>query len=131
MYAMVLLTLGIGIIAVITRFRSVIAGEVKPKAYLLMDGEFSKPVITTTRCFNNQFELPVLFYAAGLACIAMGIPQSGSVLILAWIFVALRLIHALIHITYNHLLHRSIAFWSGFLVLIALWSVVLTSAHGA
>ena len=114
MYAMVLLTLGIGIIAVITRFRSVIVGEVKPKAYLLMNGEFSKPVIATTRCFNNQFELPVLFYAAGLACIAMEIPQSGSMLILAWVFVALRVLHALIHITYNHLLHRIIAFWSGF-----------------
>ena len=98
MYAMVLLTLGIGIIAVITRFRSVFAGEVKPKAYLLMDGEFSKPVIATTRCFNNQFELPVLFYAASLACIALDIPQSGSTLIFAWVFVALRLVHALIHL---------------------------------
>lgn len=128
MYAMVLLTLFIGLCAVYFRVKSVTTNAIKPRAYRLMDGDFPEPVVVSTRCFNNQFELPVLFYAGALAFIITGQTDNTPALTLAWTFVVLRVLHALIHMTYNHLLHRMIVYWSGFAVLIAFWTVVLMSA---
>jgi len=55
--------------------------------------------------FSNQFELPVLFYAA--VAIAVSLLMTDLLLVtLAWAFVGLRVIHAFIHLTYNDVLHR-------------------------
>ena len=47
-------------------------------------------------CFHNQFELPVLFYAV-VAFILITSTNSFVFVLLAWIFVAARLVHAYIH----------------------------------
>ena len=121
MVAMVLLTFVVGAVAVKFRFASVKGGEVSAKYYKLMQGEDVPEIITkTTRCFNNQFEVPVLFYAACTLYLSLGI-ESVAGLILAWLFVALRCIHAYIHLTYNHLIHRISAFWLAFITVIILW----------
>ena|SRR5437868_6143481 len=70
--------------------------------------------------FRNLFELPVLFYLALVVC-----AQTGSVnivtLSLAWAFVALRIVHSVIHCGYNRVIHRFYAYVAGFFVLVALW----------
>ncbi|WOD07997.1 MAPEG family protein [Marinomonas sp. GJ51-6] len=129
MFAMVFLTFFIGLVAVRSRILSVKSGTAKVKAFKLMDGDFPETVIASTRCFNNQFEVPVLFYAACLAFIFFGQSDNSFALGLAWLFVGLRIIHAFIHITYNHILHRIVAFWSSFLVVMALWLHLLAVAH--
>jgi hypothetical protein len=70
--------------------------------------------------FNNQFQLPVLFY---LACM-VGILADGDAILLwlAWAFVATRLVHALIQWTYNRVVHRFAAYALGALVLWAMWA---------
>jgi hypothetical protein len=65
--------------------------------------------------FSNLFELPVLFYVLCLALLASNSGTPGYVTA-AWIFVALRMGHSVIHVTYNRVFHR-FAFW----VLGALW----------
>ncbi|MCX7555739.1 MAPEG family protein [Xanthomonadaceae bacterium JHOS43] len=55
--------------------------------------------------FRNLFELPVLFYAAVLLAIQLGVDDSAS-LILAWCFVAGRVAHSVVHCTYNRVMHR-------------------------
>lgn len=71
---------------------------------------------------NNQFELPTLFY---VVCIALFATSGVTTLaiVLAWIFVASRYIHAAVHVTTNRIRHRQPAFILGFLVLIGLWGV--------
>ena len=70
--------------------------------------------------FRNLFELPVLFYF-GLA-IADRLDRVDSVSVgLAWLFVALRIVHSAIHVTYNRVMHRFIAYVAGAVVLWALW----------
>jgi hypothetical protein len=73
--------------------------------------------------FNNQFQLPVLFYAAVLVAHATG---QGSALFvqLAWAFVATRLVHALIQWTYNRVVHRFTAYALGALVLWTMWTLL-------
>lgn len=129
MFAMVLLTFIVGLAAVRNRVLSVKSGAAKVKAFRLMDGDFPEAVVVSTRCFNNQFEVPVLFYVACLGFIYFGYSDSSLAIGLAWLFVGLRAIHAFIHITYNHILHRIIAFWSSFLVVMALW-ILLLAKHG-
>lgn len=73
--------------------------------------------------FRNLFELPVLFYAALGAAALTGQGTTG-VLVLAWLFVALRVLHSLIQCGYNKVMHRFWVYIAGALVLWALWGVI-------
>lgn len=69
---------------------------------------------------SNQFELPVLFY---VACLALYVTGTVSVIfmVLACAFVALRVVHSMIHCSYNNVMHRLYAFASSSFVLWAMW----------
>jgi len=70
--------------------------------------------------FSNLFEMPVLFYVAIL--LAMSLLVADPVLVaLAWLYVALRIVHSTIHTTYNKVMHRFYAFAASALVLLAIW----------
>jgi len=73
--------------------------------------------------FRNLFELPVLFYLA-MVVAAQTAQVSTSVLVLAWTFVALRVLHSAIHCTYNKVMHRFSIYFAGALVLWLLWGVI-------
>ena len=69
---------------------------------------------------ENQFELPLLFYAVCLALQASG-AVGALTLGLAWVFAVSRYVHTFIHVTSNRIRYRQPAFTVGFLALIALW----------
>lgn len=56
-------------------------------------------------------------------CLALHVTASVTVpqLVLAWVFVALRVAHSLIHCTYNRVMHRFMVFGLGMLCLLAMW----------
>lgn len=121
MLFMIILTFIVGLIAVKARFASVKSGAVDSKYFKLMQGnDVPEMVIKSTRSFNNMFEVPVLFYTACTLYVALGIHSTGGI-ILAWLFVVFRYIHAYIHLTYNHVLHRMWAFWAALICVLALW----------
>lgn len=121
MFVMVMLTFVIGLIALKTRFASVTSGELRLKYYKLMEGTDVPEIVTqTSRSFNNQFEVPLLFYVACTLHISLGI-ESVVGLVFAWAFVLLRAVHACIHLTYNRVQHRMLAFLGAFLCAIILW----------
>ncbi|MCF2950015.1 MAPEG family protein [Paraglaciecola aquimarina] len=118
---MVLLTFIVGFIAVRTRFASVKQGHVKARYFKLMQGQdIPENLLQSTRSFNNQFEVPVLFYVVCTLYISLNI-ESDFALVSAWLFVAFRAVHAYVHLTYNHVLHRMIVFWLGIMCVLALW----------
>jgi len=121
MFMVVLLTFIVGGVAVQSRFSSVKNGVVKASFYKLMLGqEAPESVIKSTRCFNNLFELPVLFYVIVTLHIVLGMEDVAG-FVLAWLFVIFRYAQTYIHLTYNHILHRMLTFWGGFVVIMALW----------
>ncbi|TDF41434.1 hypothetical protein EYS14_00825 [Alteromonadaceae bacterium M269] len=125
--AMALLTFIIGLLAVKARFSSVKNQDVSVRYFKLMQGDDVPEIVTkTTRCFNNQFEVPILFYVAGVLYISLGI-ESVVGLVSAWVFVALRCVHAYIHLTYNNILHRLSAFWLAFVVAMIMWGNLIVS----
>ena len=73
---------------------------------------------------RNQFELPVLFYAvAAFALILKG--ADTLMIVLAWLFVLTRLVHAAIHIGPNKVRWRSPAFALGLLIVAVMWIKLL------
>lgn len=72
--------------------------------------------------FSNLFEAPVLFYALVALVVASGQP-AGVLLVMAWTYVGLRVLHSVIHITYNTVLHRFGVYVISSLVLWSMWAV--------
>lgn len=73
-------------------------------------------------CYHNQFQLPVLFYVlVGLALFT----RKADLLFVAmsWLFVLLRIAHAYIHVTSNHVPTRFFVFGAGSLVLVLMWII--------
>ena len=96
-------------------------GTVSPREYAL--GESAKvtaPVSLPNRNYMNLLELPLLFYVVLLLAWVTP-PVPAAALPLAWAYVALRVVHSLIHVTYNHVLHRFLAFATSNCVLLAMW----------
>ena len=121
MFAMVMLTFVIGCIAVKTRFASVTSGALRVRYYKLMQGDdVPEFVIKTSRCYNNQFEVPVLFYVVCTLYVALGI-ESVFAVAFAWAFVALRVVHAYIHLSYNRVVHRMAVYWTALICVLILW----------
>lgn len=73
--------------------------------------------------FRNLFELPVLFYFAVAICVQFA-QVSLTTLLLAWLFVALRIAHSTIQCTCNKVMHRFYAYLMGGVVLWILWIVL-------
>ena len=72
------------------------------------------------RNYMNLLELPVLFYVGSLMYFLAG-KVDQTVLIIAWAYVALRVIHSAIHLTYNNVMHRLAPFAISNFVLMAYW----------
>ena len=74
--------------------------------------------------FSNQFELPVLFYV--LTILAM-ITRHADVLfvVLAWIFVAFRILQAFVHVTSNNVRYRGAFYGVSALVLLIVWLIFI------
>ena len=123
MLAQAALTFGVLLFIPLRRFRAAFAGQVTPNDFAL--GESANVpghVALANRNYMNLLELPILFYAV---CLAMFVTQTVDSLAvnLAWGYVALRVLHSVIHISYNNVVHRLGAFALSNFVLIALWVV--------
>jgi hypothetical protein len=128
MFALVVLTFLMMALTGYVRMRSVSTGQVPARYYKLMQGaELPETVIKVGRHLNNLFEMPVLFYSAGILTIVLH-QETFTMLALAWAFVVCRLLHAFIHITYNHPLHRLVAFTLGCCALLGMWIELLINA---
>jgi len=69
---------------------------------------------------KNLFELPVLFYAAILLSLVLMI-QDMLLVVIAWGFVASRVVHSIIHCSYNDVNHRFAAYALSCLLLLIMW----------
>ena len=102
------------------RRQTLVSGETKIRDIAL--GQPNWPVRATqiANCFSNQFELPLLFYLL----IALALPLRHAdlfIVLMSWVFVVTRFVHAGIFVTSNDLGRRSTAWLAGALVLLAMW----------
>ena len=128
MFMLVLLTNVIIIIAARARVASVRDGKVPLGYYRLMQGhDVPEFIAKSSRHVSNLFEVPTLFYAGGLAYLALGL-EGALAITCAWVFVGARFVHSFIHLGYNNVLHRMLAFGIGNLAALVMWIAIMLEA---
>ncbi|RKQ95589.1 MAPEG family protein [Maricaulis maris] len=96
------------------------SGKVKPADIVLGQRAWPRKVQQVSNAFQNQMETPTLFFVGVILALVLGL--GGPVLAaLAWVWAALRIIHAVIHTTSNNLRWRFYSFAAGVFVLLAFW----------
>jgi hypothetical protein len=103
-----------------SRVASVRRGETKVLDIALGQPNWPEAITKIGNSYNNQFQLPALFYAVVILAYVL---RKADLLfvILSWLFVATRLGHAYIHVTSNRVGWRFNAFAAGFAVLVVMW----------
>jgi hypothetical protein len=106
----------------VTRVRAARAGRVRPGAFKLGESpEVPADVAVVNRNLMNLLEMPVLFYVVTVGSYVTG-HAGPAVIWLAWAYVALRLLHSLIHLTSNRIIPRLTVFAASNLVLLTMWA---------
>ncbi len=114
----------------VRRIGAGLAGRVRPADFRFGESAVVPPdVCLPNRNYMNLLELPVLFYVAGLIAFVTG-QTSPLQSALAWAYVGLRVVHSLIHLSYNNVYHRLAAFALSNFVLLSLWLQVFWGLHG-
>jgi len=104
------------------RFRAVKAGEVDTERALYDKSAWPAKAAQAGNSFVNQFEIPVLFYV--VVALALFTRQADFVsVVLSWIFVLSRIVHAIVHVTSNNIGLRFPAYMVGVIALIAMWVI--------
>ncbi|MEO9297870.1 MAPEG family protein [Devosia alba] len=124
MAAQALLTMAILVLMGRERVPRVMSGEIAMAAIAVDRTAYPLRARLLSNSFDNQFQLPVLFYVAALLALMLGGVTSLEAAA-AGLFVALRYAHAIIHVTTNHLLQRFAIYTAGLAVLAILWLMVL------
>jgi len=121
MFALVALTFLVLLQIPIARFRAAARGAVSAADFRMGESDnVPDAVRLPNRNYMNLLELPVLFHVACLALYVTGHGDATACTI-AWLYVGLRALHSLIHLTYNHVVHRLLAFGISNVVLSVLW----------
>jgi hypothetical protein len=102
-------------------------GAIKRKETKIADVALGQPnwptrVQQIANCYHNQFQLPLLFYVLTILVIITRHADFVFV-VMAWLFVLTRLLHAYIHTTSNTVRHRFNAFVVGAAILLAMWAI--------
>ena len=128
MVALVTLTFAVLLLIPVRRFRAGIAGQIKFDDFKYGESARVPPEVSIpNRNMMNLLELPLLFYVACLIYLVIGRVDQFA-LALAWLYVALRIAHSAIHVTYNRVRHRLIVFAASNVVLVMFWTNLIRNA---
>ena len=123
LFAQVVLSLAVLYVLGGRRYTAVRNGELRGSVALR---ESNWPVHARQAEYNyqNQFELPVLFYVLTILSI---ITRHADLLfvLMAWVFVVLRVLHAVVHLTSNNIKQRAGLFAAAAIVLTIMWIVFI------
>jgi hypothetical protein len=111
----------------ITRIRAALSGRLVPRDLRLGESnQLPDDVVLANRNYMNLLELPLLFYLVSVVLLLTGgaTPLTTG---LQWTYVGLRVLHSLVHLSYNEVMHRFAAFALSNVVLLGIW--VLTAVH--
>jgi hypothetical protein len=121
MGALAALTFLVLVLIPVRRFQAAFRGQVKRDDFKF--GESANVpggVSIPNRNYMNLLELPLLFY---VLCLMMYVSDRVTPLALnlAWAYVALRAAHSVVHLTFNHVFARLVAFAASNVVLTVMW----------
>ena len=104
----------------VARTRSLRSGETRFENIALREQNWPMRATQIANCFSNQFEVPVLFYV--LIALALPLRHADLVIVLlSWVFVITRFVHAGIFVTSNNVPRRGMVWFAGVVVVLAMW----------
>lgn len=104
------------------RIRAVRARRIPSDAFKFGESRDVPPdVALPNRNLMNLLEMPMLFYVVSIAFYVTH-QVTPRVVTLAWIYLALRLAHSLVHVTSNRIGLRLLFYAASNFVLLSLWS---------
>jgi hypothetical protein len=122
LFVLVALTFALLVWMGAVRVAAIRRGEVRVRDIALGQSNWPPRAQQVSNCFHNQFQLPMLFYV--LTILALFLHKADLLfVVMAWVFVVLRIIHAAIHVTSNHVGRRFQGFAAGAVVLLLMWVV--------
>ena len=121
MFALAALTGLVQILIPIIRIRAAIRGTVTVNDFEFGESPAVPPVVSLpNRNYMNLLEFPILLYV-GCLLAYVATETTPLMVTLAWAFVAVRGVHSVIHLTYNRVSHRGLAFGVSNVFLVVLW----------
>ena len=122
LFVQVALTFGILFLMGATRFSAIRAGEVKPLNEAASQYDWPRRPAQVARSFHNQLETPILFYV--LVILALITTKADMLfVVMSWIWVAVRIAHAFVHVTSNRISLRFPLFLVSVVILAAMWII--------
>jgi hypothetical protein len=124
LFVEVLLTFGVMFGMMYFRTTTLRSGETRFEDISLREPNWPPRATQFGYAFANQFELPVLFYVLTILEI---ITHHADLLfvLLAWIFVVMRILQATVHVTNNNVRVRGAYYGVGALVLLIMWIIYI------
>jgi hypothetical protein len=108
------------------RVKAVRDGKISTGYFKTYQGEVPREVMQVGNHFNNQFQVPPIFFITVLAVILLD-SVSLTQVILAYSFVLSSLVHTYIHLGSNKLYLRAGFYFLGVVILITMWfTIILT-----
>lgn len=103
------------------RFKAAWAGYVTAHDFKYGESSRVPPGVSIpNRNLMNLLEIPVLFYFVTIVAFVTQLADPVAV-VLAWAYVGLRVLHSLIHLAYNNVIHRLVAYAASNGVLLVIW----------
>jgi hypothetical protein len=124
LFVQVLLTFAVGFWLGALGSSALRRGEIQARDIALREPNWPRRTLQVRNSFQNQLELPVLFYVLTILAI-MTRHADFLFVVMAWIFVLSRLVHAYVHVTSNNLRMRGLWFGVGALVLFIMWVIFI------
>ena len=124
LFVEVLLTFGVMFGMMYFRTTSLQRGETRLKDIALREPNWPARATQYGYAFANQFELPVLFYVLTILEIVTRHADLVFVL-LAWTFVAMRVLQVWVHVTNNNVRVRGAFYGVGAIVLVIMWVIYI------
>ena len=124
LFVEVLLTFGVMFGMMHFRTSTLRSGETRFEDISLREPNWPRRATQFGYAFANQFELPVLFYVLTILVI---ITHHADLLfvLLAWIFVLMRVLQAVVHVTNNNVRMRGAYYGVGALILFIMWIIYI------
>lgn len=124
MFALAAWTAFVQVLIPIARVRAAMKGQVTVDDFTFGESRAVPPETSLpNRNYMNLLEFPVLFYVGCLVAYTATQPTPFMVQ-LAWAFVAARVLHSIVHLSYNKVAHRGLLFGAGNVILVTLWVVI-------
>jgi hypothetical protein len=96
--------------------------QVHPRDVALREPNWPPHVLQVSYAAHNQLETPLLFYV--LTILAIMTRHADVVfLVLAWVYVVFRLLHAYVHVTSNRISQRGPLFGLSLATLLVMWVI--------